>query len=202
MFNLFQSSRRFLSTLATQKAHEVGQVILYCWEPYPKTFLGLRNKPLFGRLSGGNTGHLAMQINYSDGTQSYISIWPEIHEDNHEGGIDIKPIVNSKSLATDIAAEGNRKPMSKPILVDKTTEEILKKLTRELFDELNKEIEQREQWSFTRNCATFIAEILYKSGLIANKPTFIATPSAVYQMVDQLEQQAYLENYRRPSFKD
>lgn len=203
MFNLFKSSHRLLSTLATQKANEAGQVILYFWEPYPKAFLGLRNKPLFGRLSGGNTGHLSMQVNYSDNSQDYISVWPQPRTLNMPGIVDeIKPIINSGSLALDIKAESDKQPLVKSLPIDKNAEEVLKKHIAILHAEFKKDPEERAEWAITRNCATFIAEILYDSGIIPNKPTLITTPSSVYHMVDPLEQKAYLENYQRPSFKD
>jgi hypothetical protein len=207
VFKFFRFARSFstANTCRNQKLTPSGKVSLYFWEPYPGTIFGLRNKPMFGFFSGGDTGHISMGIDYSDGRKHYISIWPkeiQEHVQGHDSYIVIKPINNSESLDEDIVLERGRSPKTKVINVDKHTEIKLEQATQKIINECNKDFRDRVQWSLTSNCATFISDILCKAGIIHTKQNVVSTPHYVFTMVDEVEQEIYLENIKKPSYKD
>lgn len=189
--------RNLANTLAN------GEVTLYFWPPFPERVAGLSNKPLFGYMSGGATGHLAMGVQYSSGEQSYISILPGELPINADRPNDkpSEPIKCSASLDHDIEAEMNREPQKKTISISYETEPKLKKAIEKLKLELDKDPREREQWSLANNCATYVAKILYESGINHSPPVLIETPSSVFEITDPVEQAIYLENLHAFSHK-
>ena len=204
----FFNTARLMSRSISHQLKETSsscKIILYFWEPYPNKVFGLRNKPLLGYFSGGDTGHISMEINYSNGTKTYISIWPKEIEEHVIGGEDrivIKPVNNSESLEDDIKLEKGRQPQQKIIEIDKNTEIKLKKATQKLENEFKKDFRERIRWSLTNNCATFISNLLYESGIIYFKQSVVSTPYYVFKMADEVEKAIYLERIKTPSYKD
>lgn len=179
-----------------------GSINLYFWKPYPETIVGISNKPLLAHSSGGLTGHISMGINYSNGENFHVSIFPLDYYEIHEGGLKLlRPIINSDSLEKDKAQEGNREPMVKNIEINADQEKKIIESCEKLSAELEKNPLQREQWSPINNCAHYVANILYEANVIYQKP-FLATPEMILNLVDELEKAAYLENLNKPSFKD
>ena len=206
MLRFFKTSRS-LSNSVLHRSNEIltnGNIILYFWEPYPHTVLGLRNKPLFGRLSGGAAGHLSMKINYSNGEGFYVSIWASSFQDNSTNSqiTFIEPIVNAKNLEKDIEAEDGRKPKEKIIELNEGNENKLRVSIEKLKVELSKDPRTRAQWSAFNNCSTFIENILYEINIIHTKQYVISTPLHVFNMAEKFEQDIYLHNCKMPSYKD
>lgn len=204
MFKFFKSARGLAAYLSTDSAVKPpGKVILYYWEPYPNKVFGMRNKPLFGHFSGGDTGHISMEVQYSNGTKFYLSVWPkEIIE--HISGLDdrkvIKPVNNSDCLEDDIRSERGRIPTLKIIEIDAETESKIEALIGNLQEEFKKDFDKRPEWSLINNCATFVSGILYESGVIRRKQLLISTPKYVFDSADRHEQQIDLENDKTPSY--
>lgn len=206
MLRFFRTARNLSNyTASTIASNAMGKITLYYWEPYPDRILGLRNKPLLGHLSGGDAGHISMEIQYSNGKKSYLSVWPkeiEEHIQGQDNRIVIKPANNSDSLEEDIETERGRIPLSKIIEINSDTEKKIKIAMKKLEDEFSKDPRERIQWSLTNNCATFISNVLYESGIISTKQILASTPHYVFHMADKAEQEIYLQNYKTPSYFD
>lgn len=181
-----------------------GEVTLHFWEPFPEKILGINNKPAFGRLSGGNTGHISLSVAYSDGKSAYVSIWPDEFIENISGRdkpIIREPIISSVSLEKDIEAENNRQPRSRTMPVSDVMEQRLKQAIEKLREELSRRPEDRREWTVRKNCAYFIDSLLQDCGLIHRQQSFIPTPRYVFEAFDPVEQAIALELDKTPNYK-
>lgn len=206
MLRFFRTARNISNYAGqTRSTHTTGKIILYYWEPYPDKIFGLRNKPLLGHLSGGNAGHISMEIQYSSGKKAYLSVWPKEMEEHIQGKdncVVIKPVNNSNSLEKDIETEQGKLPLSKTIGIDLETEKKLETTMKKLDEEFNKDPRERLQWSLINNCATFVSNALYESGIISTKQLLATTPHYVFYMTDKAEQKMYWQNYKTASYFD